>query len=167
MMAGVAVFVVLVSITGALMWLIRTVIDYRRWLRLSRVQAEVHTKLLDRFASTEDLLGYIQTPAGRRFLESAPIPLDQGPRALGAPLGRILWSVQAGLVLAAGGIGLLIVGRQAVIEVAAPLQSMGVLGLALGAGFIVSAGVAFALSRRLGLFPATPAADVGSTQSAR
>jgi len=68
---------------GVLTWLIRTIIDYRRWSRLSKVQAEIHTKLLDRFSSNEELAAYIQSPAGSRFLESSPIRLDPGPRSLG------------------------------------------------------------------------------------
>ncbi len=61
-----------------LTWLIRTFIDYRRWLRLTRIQTDAHTKLLDRLTSNEDLMAYIQSPSGRRFLESAPIALDGG-----------------------------------------------------------------------------------------
>jgi hypothetical protein len=34
-----------------LTWLIRTFIDYRRWLRLTRIQTDAHTKLLDRLTS--------------------------------------------------------------------------------------------------------------------
>ena len=90
---GIQMFAVFLVVTGVLTWLVKTLVDYRRWLRISRVQAEVHTKLLDRFASSEELLSYIQTPAGRRFLESSPIPLDAESRpSLSAPLGRILWS---------------------------------------------------------------------------
>jgi hypothetical protein len=150
---GIQVFAVILVITGALAWLIKTLIDYRRWLRTSRVQTEVHTKLLDRFASSEELLTYIQTPAGRRFLESSPIPLDAESRpALSAPLGRILWSVQIGVVLASGGCGLLYVGnRQASSYAAEPLLAVGALGIALGVGFVVSAIISYLLSSRLGL----------------
>ncbi|HJX29810.1 MAG TPA: hypothetical protein VJ885_18055 [Thermoanaerobaculia bacterium] len=35
----------------------------------------MHNKILDRFNTTEQLLEYIRTPAGSKFLESAPIPL--------------------------------------------------------------------------------------------
>jgi uncharacterized membrane protein required for colicin V production len=86
-----------------LVWVVRTVVDHRRWLRQSRVQVEVHTKLLDRLTSNDDLLAYAQTPAGSRFLESAPLEL--GAQAPAAPLGRIIWSVQAGVVLIVLGIG--------------------------------------------------------------
>lgn len=150
---GIQVFAVILVITGALAWLVKTLVDYRRWLRISRVQTEVHTKLLDRFASSEELLSYIQTPAGRRFLESSPIPLDAESRpALSAPLGRILWSIQIGLVLASGGCGLLYIGnRQASSYTAEPLLAIGALGIALGVGFVASAIISYLLSSRLGL----------------
>ena len=72
------------------------IVTSRRWNKLSKVQYEVHSKLLDRFTSNEDLLAYMQTPAGRRFLESAPIRCPTSRDRCGAPFSRILWSVQAG-----------------------------------------------------------------------
>lgn len=145
--------------TGLLVWLIRTLVDYRRWIRLAKVQADVHTKLLDRFTANEDLLAYIQSPAGSRFLESSPIKLDAAPRSVGAPLGRILWSLQGGMVLMSGGIGLQIVGGRVQNDVAQPLHALGVLAIALGVGFIVSAIISYVISQRLGLIePAAAAA---------
>lgn len=160
---GISVFVVIVTFMLLFAWIVRTIIDHRRWGRLQKVQTDVHTKLLDRFSATDDLLRYMQTPAGRRFLESAPIPTDS-PRGLSAPLGRILWSVQVGLVLMTGGIGLQIVGGRVPEEVSSPLSAIGVLGVALGIGFLLAAGVSFILSRRLGLLDANGhvvAADEG------
>jgi hypothetical protein len=148
---GFTIGSVILAIAGALAWMIKTLIEHRRWSRLSKIQTDVHTKLLDRFSSNEDLLAYIQTPAGRRFLESAPIPLD-APRSIGAPLGRILWSVQVGSVLGVGGLGLVIVAQRAVEEVREPLGAFGVVAIALGIGFLVSAVMAYLLSQRLGLF---------------
>jgi hypothetical protein len=142
----------LLGVTLVLTWIIRTLVEYRRWIRTSKVHTEVHNKLLDRFTANEDLLAYMQTDAGRRFLESAPLATEGPSRPVGAPFGRILWSVQVGVVLAAGGLGLLFVsGRLVLDEVAQPLFAVGVLALALGAGFVVSAGASFLLSRRLGL----------------
>ena len=136
---------------GVLAWLIRTLIDYRRWNRLTKVQTDVHTKILDRFTGSEELLAYIKSPAGSKFLESTPINLDAGPRSIGAPLGRILWSVQAGLVLVAGGIGLDFVSGSIPEEASQAIHAMGILGIALGGGFVVSAGVSYFISHRLGL----------------
>jgi len=159
-MNGVAAFSVFLVVTGALMWLLRTVIDYRRWSRLSKVQAEVHNKLLDRFAANEDLIAYMGTEAGRRFLESAPIPLDSEPRALAAPLGRILWSLQAGVVVSALGFGLRYVAGRVPDEIASPVASFSALTIALGLGFVVSAIISYVLSRRLGLVAPPPPRSV-------
>jgi len=158
-MEGLSIFAVLALVTGVLTWLVRTLIEHRRWSRMSKVQAEVHNKLMDRFTANEDLLAYIQTPAGKRFLESAPIALDGAPRAVAAPVSRILWSVQVGLVLAAAGFGLEYVSGSIEKTVSQPLFAMGVLAISIGIGFVVSAIVSYVLSRRLGLWetPATPA----------
>ena len=48
----------------AVAWLVRTVIEQKRWSRLSRTQTEVHNKILDRFGSSEELRAYMKTPAG-------------------------------------------------------------------------------------------------------
>ena len=132
--------------------LIKTLIDHRRWTRLSKIQTDVHTKILDRFSSNDDLMAYIQTPAGRKFLESSPISIDT-PRSLSAPLGRILWSAQAGAVLTVLGLGITLVSRNALEEVAPPLAAMGAVVISLGVGFLVSAFLAYTLTRRFRLMP--------------
>jgi hypothetical protein len=148
MLEMMAIFVVVLTVIGALTWIIRTVIDHRRWIRMSKVQTEAHSKLLDRLTSNEDLLAYIQTPAGRRFLESTPI---ESGMQVNAPISRIMWSIQAGLVLGAGGIGMQFVSGNIDTEVAQPFFILGVLALALGIGFVFSALVSYAISRRMGL----------------
>jgi hypothetical protein len=148
---GLLIILVFSTVTGVLVWLIRTLVDHRRWLRLMRVQTETHAKLLDRLTSQEDLLAYMQSPAGRRFLEATPITVDAAARPMGAPFSRVLWSMQAGVVLAVTGLGLLLVSRTAIPEIAPGLSGIGVLTVALGIGFVLSALVAYALSRRMGL----------------
>jgi ABC-type phosphate transport system permease subunit len=96
-------------------------------------------------------MAYIQSPSGRRFLESAPIALDNAPRAVSAPVTRILLSLQAGVVLAAGGVGFIYASGRVIEEVAPALFTIGVLSIAFGAGFFASAILAYGLSERLGL----------------
>lgn len=131
--------------------LLRAVMNHRRWARLNKVQTEVHSRLMERLSGNEELLAYIQSPAGSKFLESAPIALDAGQASPAAPLGRILWTVQAGVVLAAAGFGLLMVAGKVTDEATRPLHAFGTLGLALGVGFVISAIISFLISRRLGL----------------
>jgi len=155
-MAGVAALVVMLTVVSLLCWVIKTVIDQRRWQRVSKVQSEVHSKLLDRFTSNQDLLAYVQTPAGRRFLESAPISIDSASRSVSAPLGRILFSVQAGIVLALGGSGLYAASQLGEKELAEPLFVLAMLAGAVGIGLMISGLAAFIMSRRLGLLNPTP-----------
>jgi hypothetical protein len=55
-------------------------------------------------------------------------------------------------VLAVGALGLLYVSNRVIEEVAPVFFAIGVIALAVGIGFIVSAGASFILSQRLGLF---------------
>jgi hypothetical protein len=154
-MEGMMIFAVFVTVTGFLGWLLKSFIDYRRWMHVSKVQTEAHTKLLDRLTSHDDLLAYIQTPAGRRFLESAPV-LEAEPRSMNAPIGRVLWSAQIGMVLAFAGLGLNFVSSRVLEDVGPPLFVVGVLAMSLGVGFVVSAVMAYVLSRRFGLLEPRP-----------
>ena len=155
---GFSIFLAMGLFATVLAWLVKTLIQHRRWSRVSKVQAEVHNKLMDRFASNEELLGYIGTPAGQRFLQTAPLAVDAAQESAGSPAGRILWSVQAGLVIAAAGIGLWVVSGNAQKDVAQPVFALGILAVSVGAGFIISSIVSFVVSRKLGLW--TPPAEV-------
>jgi hypothetical protein len=149
-----AIFLVILTIVGAITWIVRSAIDYRRWSRVSQTQIEVHSRLMDRFSTSEDLLAYIQSPAGRKFLESSPIMLEPSNR-LGVAVSRILFSVQVGLVLAVGGIGLNYVSSRVTAEVAQPFFVLGVLAIALGIGFVISAAASYVISRGLGVLQGT------------
>jgi hypothetical protein len=150
----VGAFLVFVVVVIGLISIGKYLVEYRRWYRISKLNAEVHNKILDRFGSNEELLAYIDSPAGRRFLEATPIaPVGAPPRPVGAPYGRILVTVQLGILLIALGAGLLMVSQQAIEEVQELLASMSVLAFCLGVGSVVSAVASYALSRRLGLLP--------------
>jgi len=135
-------------------WGAKNFIDHRRWLRVSKIQTETHAKLLDRLTSNEDLLAYIQSPAGRQFLEGTPLPPSAPRQALSAPVNRILWSVQVGVILVLAGAGLMYARMYVIEEVAQPLAVLGVVNVFLGSGFVLSSLVAYGLSRMLGLLNA-------------
>jgi hypothetical protein len=138
---------------AALAWGLRSALDHRRWLRAIRIQTDAHTKIVDRLASNEDLLAYVQSPVGQRFLSALPTfpSSDSVPHAMSAPFNRILWSVHAGVVLATGGVGLWFAKNGVIDEVAQPLYVVSILAIALGVGFVLSALASYALSRQLGL----------------
>jgi hypothetical protein len=148
-----AVCIVLVSVIIALAGIVKAAIEHSRWNRASKAQNEMHLKLMDRLTSSEDLLAYIQSPAGKRFFESGPL-LNAG-RAVAAPFNSILWSVQTGVVLMLGGLGLNYATYHISYLVSQPLFVLSILGISVGAGFIVSALASYLISMRMGLFQGT------------
>ncbi len=138
----------------------KTLVEHRRFTRVSKVQNEAHAKLMDRLTSNDDLLAYVQSPAGQRYFEAAPLRIETAGALASAPYSRILWSVQAGMVAVCVGLGLLFVsGRWAVDadwsgDVSRMLLLLGVVSLAAGIGFVLSGIASYVLSRRLGLIQA-------------
>lgn len=148
---GVALIVM--TITVGIIFLVRTVVEHWRWQRAIKAQNDLNTKLIDRFANSEDLLAYLQSPQGKLLTETPAIP-QAASRAMGAPLSRIFWSMQSGIVLGALGGGLMVVSGSASgdsPELATFLNGVGIVVLMIGVGFAVSAGVSYLLSQRLGL----------------
>jgi hypothetical protein len=106
----------------------------------------------------------METEAGKRFLEAAPIPIqmDRQERMPNA-VARVLTPLQAGIVLTLLGSGFLLL-RHAAIETRVPMLILGVLVLMPGLGFILSAGVTWVLASRLGLIPKNPERPVDSRE---
>ncbi len=158
MIESLSIAVTFAALAWALAWVVRTIIEQKRWSRLAKTQAEVHNKILDRFGNTEELMQYIKTPTGAKFLESAPIPLHIEPRATPQPYNRVMLSIQAGVVIAAGALGMLVVAGRFARDTGDDLFALGMIGFSIGAGFIVSALISLFLTKRLGAWQ-QPAPD--------
>jgi hypothetical protein len=148
---------------GAIVWLIRQFLENRRWSRIFKLQSEVHGRLIDKFSSSQELAQYMETEAGKRFLEAAPIsagiePEQRVPNAV----ARVLTPLQIGIVLVLLGIGLLFL-RHAATDTEIPMLILGTVALMPGIGFIISAGVTWVLAARLGLMPESPAAQTSKS----
>ena len=146
----------------AFLWILRLFVDNRRWSRIFSLQNQVHGKLIDKFSSSQELAAYMETEAGKRFLEAAPIPvgIDSGQRVPNA-VARVLTPIQIGIVLVLLGIGFLML-RHSGPDMETPMLVLGTVVLMPGIGFIISAGITWVLATRLGLMPpreepATPA----------
>jgi len=154
---GLLVFCGLMCVLGSIVYLLRGVIDHKRWVAATKISTETHNKLFDRLTANEDLMSYLQSPAGQRYLQFAPALPDAGPRSMGAPISRILWSAQTGIVVALAGLGL--AGSRSFVmeELTQPLMVIALFAMSIGVGFIISAMVSYLLSRHLGLL--TPRAE--------
>jgi hypothetical protein len=159
MMNDLLPFLVFVCVLGALLWLTRMFVDNRRWGRIFKLQTDTHNKLIDRFGSSEELLTYMGTESGKRFLEAAPIPIDFEPQQrVPNAVARVLTPLQIGIVLALLGTGFLFL-RHAEVDLEIPMLVLGTLFLMPGLGFIISAGITWLLAGRLGLMPDRSAAS--------
>jgi hypothetical protein len=155
--AGIGVFLFFMVALAVVAYIGRGILEHRRWLHATKVQTDAHTKIVDRLGSNEELMAYVQSPAGQRFLSSTVLTVDPESRGLGmsAPIGRILGSAQIGIVVAFGGLGLWIAKNYVIDEVSQALSVVSILGTALGVGFVLSAALAYGMSRHLGLIRST------------
>jgi hypothetical protein len=149
-MNNVAPVIVMIVLLCTLAWIIRTMAENRRWTKVFTLQSEVHGKLIDRFASNQELLGYMETDAGKRFLEAAPIATEAESRRMPNLVSRMIATLQVGLVLTLLGAGLLGL-RNAVGDAGTTMLVLGMISLMPGIGLILSAGVLWVLGRRLNL----------------
>lgn len=165
-LGGIGALIAGLTVIFTIAWIIRQVIEHRKWLRVSKTHVETHAKIMDRLTSNDDLIAYMQSPAGKKFLEAAPIPLEGNRKMLNAPFGRILWSLQAGLVVGALGAGMIYASARLASNDfyslgSTPLFIIGIAALAVGIGFFVSSFASYGLSARLGLFDRS--SDSGTT----
>lgn len=158
---NVVPFLVFLGILLALLWLTRQLLENRRWARIFKLQSDVHGKLIERFGSGQELMAYMGTEAGKRFLEGAPIAVGLEPeQRMPNAVARVLTPLQIGVVLTLLGIGLLSIKNYLGADMISPMLLMGVVVLMPGIGFIISAGITWLLAARLGLMPDRPAAPV-------
>jgi hypothetical protein len=110
--------------------------------RRLELQAEVQTKLIERFSSAPELIEFLQSPTGREFVtgvQSAPAILTRE---------RIVTSVSRSIMLIF--IGLVFVGMYFVLDVDGVLVPAVIFGV-LGVGYALASVVSYQLSKRLGL----------------
>jgi hypothetical protein len=142
----------------AILWLTRVFVENRRWARIFKLQSDVHGRLIDKFTTNQELSLYMETEAGKRFLEAAPIPVNFEPsQRVPNAVARVLTPLQIGIVLVLLGVGLLSM-RHASSEMNIPMLFFGMVTLMPGVGFIISAGITWLLAARLGLMPDSAAA---------
>lgn len=160
---------VFLSILLSLLWLIRVLLENRRWTRVFAQQSEAQRKLFDKFGSSEELLRYMQSDAGKRLLEPIPIPATFAPGTQWTtPLARVLTPLQFGTVLTLVGSGFLFLAGRGIGDTDV-MTVMGVLTLMVGVGLIISAVVSWAIGKHFGLLPekAEPHLESDSSMGSR
>jgi len=136
----VIIFPMLFGLFGFVVWTIFSTIAR---FKTAKLQAGIQTKLLEKFGSDHELLAYVQSDAGKRFLES--LAMEQR-----TPYGRILGAAQAGVILVLLGLGLLFL-RLSIPGAEPGFLIGGTITLSLGLGFGIAAALSYFLSKSFGL----------------
>ena len=136
----VIIFPIMFALFGFVIW---TIFSTIRRYKTTKLQAGLQTKLLEKFGSGQELLAYVQSDAGKRFLQS--LTMEQR-----TPYGRILGAAQVSVILVLLSFALLFL-RGRVSGAEEPLLVFGVITLSLGVGFGLSAAVSYYLSKSFGL----------------
>jgi hypothetical protein len=127
-------------------WIVWTIFSSIRRYKIAKFQADVQARLLHQLDSSQSLLAYVETPAGKQFVKD----LSTEKVEPSSPYRRILTSTQVGITLAVFGAALLFL-RSRVSGDPEGLMIFGTLALALGIGFGLSGAATYFLSRSFGL----------------
>lgn len=136
----VILFPIMFTLLGFIVW---TIFSTIRRYQTAKLQAGLQTRLLEKFGSGQELLAYVQSDAGKRFLES--LTMEQR-----SPYGRILGAAQVSVILVLLSFAFLFLrGRVAGAEEG--FLVFGTLALSLGIGFGLSAALSYYMSKSFGL----------------
>ncbi|HVS30365.1 MAG TPA: hypothetical protein VMS98_02820 [Thermoanaerobaculia bacterium] len=133
----IAIFAI---VFGNLMLISIVVAWWRTRQRRLELQAEVQTKLIERFGSTPELVEFLQSPAGREFVDG----VQTG--AMKSSKERILTGVRRAVLLSFLGLGFLFLW---IFFDEEGFTVPAVLLLALGVGHLVATFISLGMSRKL------------------
>jgi hypothetical protein len=137
------------GLIGWVFWVVATNI---RRTTTARHVAQLHGKLLDKCTASQDIITYLESVAGRRFLESSATEAAN-------PVARILNAIQAGAITTLLGVAILLARNAAEdTDVRRVLILVGSIALAIGLGFLASAAVSYYLCKSWGLVKTSEAA---------
>ena len=136
----VILFPILFALVGFIVW---TTFSTIRRYKTAKLQAGLQTKLLEKFGSSQELLAYVQSDAGKHFLQS--LAMEQR-----TPYSRILGAAQASIILVFVALAFLFL-RGRVLGAEEGFLVFGTITLSLGFGFGISAALSYYLSKSFGL----------------
>jgi hypothetical protein len=140
---------ILVSFTMCfIVWVVFS--SVRRYL-IAKTKAGLQEKILQRIDSSDALTSLAANESGRRFLESITIEENK----TSSPFGRILFGIQAGLVLIFFGISMIFVQRYANVSFPGFII-IGTGAIGLGLGFLTASAASIFVSKKLGLISREP-----------
>jgi len=127
-----------------MVWIIWVIMTGLRKSRIIKAQIGIREKILEKIGSGQEMMDFMKSEAGKGMLE--PLPTETT-----TPQGfsRILRAMQAGVILAVLGAGILLLNSA--MQVDEEVTMLGGLVLALGIGFLLAAAASYVLSKNWGL----------------
>jgi hypothetical protein len=150
LMNTVSAVVIGATIIISIAWIITSIVTSMRQRANTRMRTEVYNRLIDKFSSAPELIEFLRSDAGLRFIEEQTVETSQ-------PLAKILSSIRLGVSLALVGGGMLLVGnfwdRTLGPDLYIVLGVGGTVAVTAGAGFIIAAAISYKLCKMWGLLP--------------
>jgi len=141
-----AVFGVVIIVCAA--WIVVTIVTALKGRANTRTRADIYNRLIDKFGTAPELIAFLQSDAGLKFIEENTVQPAE-------PLGKILASIRIGVVLTLLGAGLLITGNIFGESLGGDLYIVltvgGIVGLMIGIGLLISAAVSYRLCKTWGI----------------
>ncbi len=129
-------------------WIVVTIVTALKGRANTRTRADIYNRLIDKFGTAPELIAFLQSDAGLKFIEENTVQPA-------APLGKILASIRIGVVLTLLGAGLLITGNIFGESLGGDLYIVltvgGIVGLMIGIGLLISAAISYRLCKTWGI----------------
>jgi len=135
--------IISVAFFGMIVWIVSLGTNAKN--RRAQAQAEVQTKLIERFGTSKEFIEFLQSPAGQRFVSGVEMNTALYAR------DRIIRGFGTGIVLSLLGVGFLAIW---LFDHNGGFVYPGFILLGLGLGFFLSAIVSLKLSKSYGLIDA-------------
>ena len=149
-----------VTIIICVSWIAINIVKALKQRANTRTRAEIYSRLIDKFGTAPEFIAFLQSDAGLKFIEENAVQT-------GAPLGKILASLQIGVILTLLGIGVLVLGnifgssRGGDLYIA--LNIGGTAGLMIGVGFLISSAISYRLCKIWGILTVNEKLQVEKT----
>jgi len=124
---------------GLLFFIVWAILEWRKMRHKSKLQSQI----VDKFSTAKELNDFLQSQEGNTFLKFLKF------NGL-APREKIMSSLTRGVILSALGIALIVIGGLLTEEMMY-FFSAGIVVIALGAGFLISALISYKLSKKWGI----------------
>ena len=143
-----AVMIIMPMMFTMVAFIVWVVVNNRRRREIMQAQAEMQNKLLDKFGTAPEMAEYLNSEAGKKFLQSATIEPTR-------PHGRILGGMTSGIVILMLGLAFIFLETAFLktdAHAAMAFKAFGAIFSFLGLGFLLSTIAAYVLSKSWGLF---------------